>query len=116
MSKRMKRNFHFLKALETAPPTMRKAMLKTGDDELMCSICEICSNILQGVVKLTPNQKRDLMKYKWEIRALQNRDIKMKKKKRMLIQKGGFLPLVLAPALSLLASLLGETIAGAIRK
>lgn len=66
-------------------------------------IAEIARNILKGVIKVPKNKLRSLQLYMRELRNIsKQRD--SKKIKRLLIQKGGFLPALLKPALTLIAS------------
>lgn len=116
MSARLKRNWHLLKVLsQFKKPIQRKAILLTNSDDLILAICEIVDNVLRGTVQLKARDRKKLQQYKKVMRELANRKIAKKDKKSILLQKGGFLPLVLAPALSLVASLVGEAISSAIR-
>ena len=116
MSARLKRNWHLLKVLsQFKKPIQRKAILLTNSDDLILAICEIVDNVLRGTVQLKARDRKKLQQYKKVMRELANRKIAKKAKKSILLQKGGFLPLVLAPALSLVASLVGEAISSAIR-
>ena len=67
----------------------------------------MCQNVLKGNVPLTNPQMSKLRPRRHDLRAL---PLSIKKtslaKKRKIIQKGGFLSALLAPALSALAGLL----------
>lgn len=106
-----------LKVLSTVKgPKQRKAMLLNSNNDLMMAICEIVDNVLRGTVKLRPSDRKKLSKYKSVLREMADRSLAKKKKKTLLLsQRGGFLPLVLAPALALVASLVGEVVGKAIR-
>ena len=65
-------------------------------------VSECAINILKGNVPLTNAQMSKLRPRKQDLRALSVK----KTKKRKIIQKGGFLSALLAPALSVLAGLL----------
>ena len=108
MSVRIKRNWDWLKVIKQATPTQRKAILATASDDLILAICEIADNVLDGPIKLSPKQKSSLNKYKNALRDTADKKVSKTKKKNILIQKGGFLPIVLGPALSLIASFIGE--------
>lgn len=98
MSNRIKRNAPHLKLLSKAKPTLAKAILKNATPDLLAALCECCLNILKGNVPLTPAQKKRLSRHKNNLRLL----IKKKtsnKKRRQILQAGGFLPL-LAPLLA----------------
>ena len=111
MSARLKRNWDLLKVLKAASPSQRKAILLTSNDDLILAICEIVDNVLRGTVKLSSHQKNKLKQYKKAMRYTAAHNVSKKNKRKVLAtQRGGFLPLILAPALTLVAGLLGEVI------
>ena len=109
MSARLKRNFDLLKVLNKASPKQRQAILDTSKNDLIQCIAEIIQNLLQGNVKLSTVQKSKLKKYKSVLRTIANKKTKIAdKKKLLLVQKGGFLSALLAPAIGVIGSLLGN--------
>ena len=111
MSARLKRNWDWLKVLKSAKPAQRKAILLAADDDLILAICEIVDNVLRGNVKLSTTQKTKLSKYKKAMRYTAAHKVSKKNKRKLLTnQTGGFLPLILGPALALVAGLVGEAI------
>ena len=110
MSARLSRNWDLLKVLKSASPPQRKAILLTANDDLILAICEIVDNVLRGAVKLSPLQRNKLKQYKKVLRDTADHKISKKYKRKVIAQKGGFLPLILGPALALVAGLLGEAI------
>lgn len=110
MSVRLKRNWDLLNVLKSAKPPQRRAIVLTANDDLILAICEIVDNVLRGTVKLSSQQKSKLKQYKKVLRDTADHKISKKHKRRTIAQKGGFLPLILAPALALVAGLLGEAI------
>ena len=110
MSARLKRNLDLLRVLRKSTPPQRKAILKNYGKDLILCICEIIDNLLQGTVRLSPAQKKTLSKHKSILRQLANKKRAVTEKKKILVQKGGFLPAVLAPVLSVAATLLGEVL------
>ena len=83
-------------------------VIEQGPTDLITSICECSLNVLKGVIPLTLSQKRRLARYKTHLRALANKKVSRKQKKKHLInQKGGnLLTALLPPVLSVLGSLL----------
>lgn len=109
MSRRLSNNADFLRVLAKAKPNLRRAILKCCHSELIKVICEVTLNVLHGVVPLNSQQERKLKRYKKILRALADRSLSLKKKKEHLNQTGGsFLPALLPPVLSALASLLSK--------
>lgn len=98
MSKRLKRNSLWLKYLSRSKPSMRRAMIKAADKDMVDTLCECCLNVLNGNIPLTPSQKKKLSKYKLTLRGLvrSKKTSYKRKKKALLTQKGGFLGALLA--------------------
>jgi hypothetical protein len=63
---------------------------------------------VNGNVKITKAQRKKLARHAQVLRTLSTRKTPINKKKKILIQKGGFLPALLAPVLGLAASLVGK--------
>jgi len=88
---RLKSQLHFLHVLKDAKPQARRALLASADDELIKAIVECAINTLNGNHKLTIDEKGKLKKYKNHVRALVNSKISSKCKRKLLVQKGGFI-------------------------
>ena len=69
----------------------------------MNCFCECAKNILKGNVPLSRRQMSTLRRQKQNLRQLALKKVAVKKKKKIL-QKGGFISALLGPALSLLGS------------
>ena len=106
---RLKNNKHLLHALKCAKPKLRTAILKSSDEELIKAICDCCLNTLNGNHKIEKRLKGKLSKHRNTLRKLAERGTSVKKKRALLVQKGGFLPLLLGSILSgVIGSLLGK--------
>lgn len=103
--KRLTNNKHILHVLKKSNPKLRKAILKNSDKELIETVCEICHNILKGNVPITTKCRSKLKKYKRDIRSLASPNIKLASKRNIVVQKGGFLPIILE---ALLSSIIGS--------
>ncbi len=99
MSARVRKHADTLSLLAKAKPSMCKAILKGADKDLVHCLCECAHNVLKGNVRLTSAQKTKLARYKQGLRAIAKKTTSQKKKKNIL-QKGGFLPALLAPLLA----------------
>ena len=95
-----------LKLLCGAKPGIVKAVLNGASPDLIKALCECSLNILKGHVRLTPAQKKQLSRYKQSLRFLARKDTSVKRRKRIL-QKGGFIGALLKPVLGVLGGLLG---------
>ena len=105
---KIQNDLQYLNVLSKCTPKMRKSILNSADGSLVTSICECVLNCINGNIQLDKNTQKRLAKYKKVLRELatkQNR-LKSKKKKDILVQKGGFLPIILPAAISVLANLL----------
>ena len=104
---RLQRNIPHLKKLKKASPKQRRKLLAKSKPDLINCICDCCLNITKGNLKISQAQKKRLVCYAPSIRALAKKRQSVKKRKGILLQKGGFLPALLVPVLSLAASVLG---------
>ena len=83
----------------------RKQLLNLCDKYIYDIICDICYNVKLGKINIPPTQIKKLLKHKKHIRELADGKISIKKKRNIINQKGGFLPGLLVPALSILSSI-----------
>jgi hypothetical protein len=108
LSRRLIRSKPLIKMLAKAGPMKRRAILQVGGSDLVHGVSECCLNILNGAVKLTPAQKKKLVKFKKPIRKLADRRVPLTEKHRLITQSGGFL----APLLAVLGPILGTLLGG----
>ena len=87
---KVKRNFESLKLISCCPKKLRNSIIKGGSKDLIETICECILNLLNGNVNLNETDKQKLEKHKTSLRNLLKRK-SLKEKKKVLIQKGGFL-------------------------
>jgi hypothetical protein len=107
MSKRMKRSLPYLQVMAMCKPKLRKMLVAHAPSDVVMAICECALNLLKGVIPLTLRQKRVLSRYKTHLRALANKKVSQKRKRKYLSQKGGgILTSVLPPVLNVLGNLL----------
>ncbi len=107
MSAHVKKHLSSLKLLRRVKPGLRRKLLSTANNELIACICECCHNILKGNIKLSSKQRKLLCRHRNPIRALASRKLSLKKKRQLLVQKGGFLPAVLGPIIAAISGLVG---------
>jgi len=111
MSARVKKYAQQLRLLHDASPKIRKSLIGGCHPHVLSCICECAVNILKGHVPLTGAQKKKLRRHKRSLRLLSSKKVASKRKKRLL-QTGGFIDALLTPILSLLGGLLGRNGAG----
>ena len=110
MSSRVRKHADMLKVLAKTKPATCKAIMQNADKDLVDCLCECAHNILKGNVPLSKPQKTKLTRHKQDLRAIAKKTTRQKEKKDIL-QKGGFLPALLAPLLApVIAPLAGKLI------
>ena len=103
---RLKRNASTIKLLCGTNPSLRKAVVEKSKDDLIRCLCDISFNILKGTAPISQQHKKRLAKHKSSLRKLIDRKLPLKKK-RKIIQSGGFLSALISAAIPLLSSLFG---------
>ena len=85
----MKRSLPLLQVLAQSKPQIRDAIVQHGPTELIKAISETVLNVLKGVIKITPKQRKRLARYKGKLRDLTSNRVSQKVKRKFLSQKGG---------------------------
>ena len=106
MSKRIKAQQPFLHLLARSGPQRRKSLLKQATKDELSSLFEICLNILKGNIPLDSKTYKKFKRQSSLLRTLSNKKVSLKRKKRLVNQKGGFIGAIAKFALPLLAGLL----------
>ena len=96
MSDCLKRNKYFLRILAKAKPNMVKAIIKSADKDLLTTLCECAHNVVKGTVPLKPCHLKHLKRHKTQVRELAKKNTSQHRR-RQILQRGGFLPALLAP-------------------
>jgi len=104
MAGRVKKYGRELRVLSLASPAFAKKLMKAADKGLVDCLSECAVNILKGNVALNQTQKKKLQRHKYNLRNLAGKKVPLTEKRRIL-QKGGFLGLLLKPILSVLGGL-----------
>ena len=103
---RLKRNASTFKLLCGAKKPFQKAVLEKSTDDLIKCICDISCNVLKGTAPISKLNKNRLSHHKSSLHKLIDRKLSLKKK-RKVIQSGGFLSALLGAAIPILSSLFG---------
>ena len=102
-----------LKLLVRSSPSGRKALLQQADGKFIVLLVECCHNANKGNIAFKPRIKEKLHKHASVIRKVASGKLahrSLQKKRKLLVQYGGFLPALLAPVLAIARSLIGELI------
>lgn len=101
-------NFHCLNVLQKASPKLRTAIIKNADTDLIDAISECCKNVLNSATDIPPATLKRLKSAKNDIRKLSNKHQSAKTRRKLIIQKGGFLQYLLPIAISTLSAILNR--------
>lgn len=105
--KRLKNHIPMLQVLHKAKPKMTRSIINTADPALLTTLSECSLNVLNGNQKISPKCKQILTKHKNQLRhlAAPPHKVSYKRKKKILLQKGGFIiPALIGSVLSGLLS------------
>lgn len=101
-------NQDFLRLLCSSKRNLQKQLIKNATKDQIYSICEIVVNILKGNLKIDQQQFQKFLKKRKAFRELVKKS--PLKKKKILIQKGGFLQLLIPSIISGLATVVASLI------
>ena len=113
MAERKKTLQRYIELLEVCNiPSVTKAIVKSAPDAVIKTICNAALNCYRGEVILNPRQKKILRKFRGKIEKLCSKNIGLKTKRRILVQKGGaiWIPLLVGALLHHFGSALVDKI------
>ena len=93
-----KKRLAILKILSKSEPRVVKSILQTADLKLINLLSECALNVLNQNVKVGKNRKKSLRKFRKHMEKLAYEKLPLKKK-RTILQKGGFLSILLPAVL-----------------
>lgn len=83
----------------------RKALLRDLKSSELKAVCEFCKNLLHGNIPIDEKSKNKLKRYRVSIKNLADKRLAARKKRVVLNQQGGFLPLLASVGLPLITDL-----------
>ena len=113
MSKCINWNAKFLNEISDCTSYKRKKIIQSCTKDNINALTEDAHNILRGNVSVSPEDKL-IKRHREKVRHLANIKIPFKKKRQALIQKGGFLPRMVKPALKFSGAVASTVVANAI--
>ena len=108
--KRLAKHHNCLKFLAKSNPNLRKSVIYGANNDLVYCICECIQNVLKANVPIPYKTIKELKPYRNTLEKIINKRTSVQKKKKLLNQNGGFLPILLAPLLGIVGSLVGDVI------
>ena len=100
-----KHNFEIIKILSDCKKGIRNKIIRRADDSLIVNLCECVINTLNGNINQSDSNLYQLKKYKKSLRKIVKLK-KLKSKKKIFLQEGGFLQILLSAAILLISSLI----------
>ena len=88
----------------------QKDIIRRAKGPLINKICECILNIINGKIKISPQDLEKLKPYKNLFRKLLIKSTGLREKKRLINQKGGFLQILIPAIISGLASIISSAI------
>lgn len=98
--RRLMVNKDILSVLKKAKPCLRKALLKNVTPEIINTLSEICLNTVNGNNKICNATIKKLKRYKNSIRSVSQPKRSVASRRKILVQNGGFLPVLIGTILS----------------
>ena len=105
----LRKNGPTLRLLQKAPAPLQKRILDKASSELIRCLYDCAHNMLQGNVNISRHHKQKLKPHKTKLQKLADRKVALKTKQR-IIQKGGFLPILLSALAPVISGVLGTLI------
>lgn len=105
----LRKHIKLLETLAHVKPSIAKSIIKKCDKYCIKSISELALNTLRGNIELNSHDSQKLRKYRKQLHLLANKRTSVVLKKRTL-QKGGFLPALLATVVPIIAGLIQNSI------
>ena len=105
MSKRLSDIHKELVKIKRLSLRERKHFFKTCSKECVTKVCECIKNVLNANLKIKPSHLKKLSRHKQTLRVLALKRTSLAKRKKLL-QKGGFLSILLPALIPAIASLL----------
>jgi hypothetical protein len=90
----------------------RKALLKHITPAQVRCLSELALNLKNNNIPVTSALRSKLKRHKRNLRALANTRTSARSRRKIILQSGGFLPLLIKPALGLIGSLLSGNLFG----
>ena len=85
-----------------------KALADVSDSCLYKALHEIAVNTVGKKITLSPKVKKSLRKYNLKIKKLSCKTKDTKKQKKLVVQSGGFLPILIPAVTSIITSLIAS--------
>jgi len=103
-------HYSFIKRIKKSTPKNREKYLNKASPAEIRSLCECAHNVYSGAIPIPSKIVKRLRPHQKEIRELTFKRGKAEHKRQLLIQKGGFLPLLLGAVLPIIGQLIANAV------
>ena len=103
-------NKELLIVLSKCQKKLRNSIIENASKDNINSICECILNVSNGNVHINQHTYKKLKPFSKTFKKLLDRKTKIKDKKQLIIQKGGFLQFLIPAIVSGIASIISSTI------
>lgn len=110
MKSRFENNKEYLLLLSKCKKKFRNHLILHSDKDQIYSICECLLNIAKGNISIDKNSFEKLKPFKKTFKKVLDKKINLKDKKKLLIQKGGFLSVLIPALISGISSIISASI------
>ena len=112
ISQSVRKTLPLLKTISKLSKANRNKVLSElgGEDVIYKALREIAHNTIKGNVKLDNSQKAKLKPHTKTLRSLCTSNKCLKRRKKLIIQSGGFLPILIPAVASLISSLIAKNV------
>ena len=111
VSKHVKEHFFIILGLKALSDEVKKSIMKNASKDLILALMEIVSNVIYGNVDISSEHVRELKKHAKILQEMANRKTSMKRR-REIVQQGGFLAALAGPLLAAVTPLIGGLMKG----
>jgi len=101
---RLTKNLPFLRKLRCCKAGQRKKLISKATPDQVKTIADCAHNILIKNIPLSNSQFNQLKRHKHVVRQIGTKGVSLKKKKKLMSQRGGAILSILAPILASVAS------------
>lgn len=111
VSRQVKEHYYIILGLSALSNEVRKSIMKNASKDFILALMEIVSNVVYGNVDVSSEHVREMKKHAKILQEMANKKTSMRRRKE-IIQQGGFLAALAGPILGAVAPLIGGLVKG----
>ena len=110
MNKRFEKNRKLLEIVGECKKKLRNSIILNSDNDFILTIIECVLNIMNGNVNLNDENFKILKPYNKTFKKLIKKKISLNNKRKIIVQKGGFLQFLIPAIISAVGSIASDII------